>query len=159
MIYLDVISLVLELLSVLYVKCVKYNQFFSILRNWFMINIGYTLFNETIPKWFDIISTFLISHTPPTFFYCLRSGLDTWRHIANIRMVLTWFPMINPWVMPWPILTEPVDFILRPLCWRLPKMYYVDLSTWIVFYVLDLLIDITEHLSRLSDNFHGYGLN
>ena len=102
-----------------------------------------------------LIPEFLIRNTPPTFFSCIKLVLSAFRNVCNVRLCIGWFPNINPWNWPWPILTEPVDMVFRPLSWRFPKFYHLDFSTWAIFYTLDSTIRYCQYLSEMSDRYYG----
>lgn len=128
------------------------NLDFGIVEKLFPFQLSYVLLIEKLQ---DFYIDFLIPNTPPTFFSCIRIVLIAFRNLMNIRLVLAWFPNINPWYWPWPILTEPVDMILRPLSWRFPKIFQLDFSTWAIFYTFDSLIVFLGFLSEMSDRYYG----
>jgi uncharacterized protein YggT (Ycf19 family) len=96
-----------------------------------------------------------IKSTPPVFIFNIRTALVCFRNICSIRYTISWFPNINPYRGFWQLITEPVDMIVRPLCWYLPKYAYFDLTTWVVYFILDGLINYCDFILRILKLYQG----
>ena len=147
---MDLITIILEFFR----TCIyeRYIENSSFMKEWTEIfyDKGYYAYVYNGMKIIDQICDFIIEKTPTVFFKYIRTALDTFRHLCNLRLMVNWFPNINPWRGPWVLLTEPVDFIIRPIYHRMPKMAYLDLTMWLVFFVLDSLISIFDFLIKMS---------
>lgn len=151
---MDLLTLVLEFFR----TCIyeRYIENSSFMNNWTEIYYdkgiyGYVYKCLTL---IDRISDFIIEKTPTVFLKYVRTALDNFKHLCNIRLMVNWFPNINPWRGPWPLITEPVDFIIRPFYYILPKIAYVDVTMWFVFFALDTLISLLDFLIKMSSIYH-----
>lgn len=158
MIHLDFITYLWVILRNIWDFCVDNIVLFNWIETFFSkISIYFgqymVLFNKVFVERF---MQYLIESAPRTLFSNIKQILVCYRNLCNARLLLMWFPNINPWRGPWPYLTESVDVLLRPLSWRFPKFYYMDFSTWGLFFALDSLIDICAYISEMADEYHGF---
>lgn len=154
MIHLSLLEILLEFLKIrVYDKYIENSFIFEKCRL-IIFNQGYEKYIDSLKEIIQQIEDFIIKMTPNLFLKYIRTGLITFRYMCNVRLLVTFIPNINPWRSPWAMITEPVDLILRPLCWRIPRIAYLDITNWVVFFVLNSLIDILNFLVKMSDMYH-----
>jgi hypothetical protein len=140
MLLFDIVNILIELVknffSVLGERVPRIEQFNHDVLVWY-----YNLWEGTI--------YYLYSHVPIIYFVYIRMFFERFRTLTLWRFLTTWLP-INPYGTVLEVLLRPVDLIIRPLTWYLPKIPYIDLSGWFPFIVFDAIIDICTVIEGLG---------
>jgi len=100
------------------------------------------------------IPYFLIQHTYPDFFWHMRTMLICIRNLFQIKLVVSWFPNINPWGWPLIIVYSPLEILFRPLRIYPLRIFKMDLTFWVFSYVLDIITRYTYFIAKLSDSIY-----
>jgi len=96
----------------------------------------------------NYVSNYLLQFITVTSLKYARGAIYVYRELAMLRFIISYFPSVNTFRGLWPILTEPVDIILRPLHKAFPKIPYFDIAGWFFFFVLDISIRFIDFLIR-----------
>jgi uncharacterized protein YggT (Ycf19 family) len=148
MIYLNLLELILDFLQIyIFEGIIEVSSHFWKFRDFVMFEHRGGLYLSTA---IDTISNYLIQLiTVPGLKY-MRGGFYIYREIVAARFILGYFPNINPYRGAWSLLTEPVDIFLRPLHKWLPKLPYLDLAGWVLFFMLDTSIKLIDFLIKTA---------
>jgi uncharacterized protein YggT (Ycf19 family) len=153
MIVLDFLTFSYEFLMYLYSRYIETLPFvhnFSL----FLIDLGFYHYLDKFIVLFSKIIDFIILSIPTIFLKNIQTALKVFRFMFSLRITAGWFPTFNPHRGPLAIITEPVDFVMRPFYSRMPKLPYIDLTSWCLNFILDALIDFLEFFIRMSITYY-----
>lgn len=102
----------------------------------------------------------ILRRIPVVIFSYTKDSLVIWRYLLNLRLTLTIFPQFNIYKFPLLLLlTEPVDFFIRPLRFFIKKYItikipYMDPTYWIIFLLVQGIIEICNFLITMSNTYN-----
>jgi hypothetical protein len=113
-------------------------------------------YNNTIVWFFKFeLSDFIVKNTPATFISCIGMVFVAIRNLLYVRIMISFFPHINPYEHPLLLITEITDIFYLP--WfrlRLPRFFRMDTTVWFMYIALDVMYNYLKYLSALSDVYY-----
>jgi uncharacterized protein YggT (Ycf19 family) len=103
-----------------------------------------------INKYITEFTFYILKFVSFKVFTYIRISLEIFRKLVFARFLVTWFPFFNPYGTIVEFLVAPVDMIIRPLTWHLPKYALVDLSSWFAFFFIESLMEICYYVERFA---------
>lgn len=108
---------------------------------------------------FQTLENILIT-IPVEIFSYIKQCLLIWRYLLNLRLTLTMFPQVNVYKFPLLlVLTETVDFFIRPLRYYIKKYItiripYLDPTYWLIFLLVQTIVEICNFLIKMSNSYN-----